>query len=178
MHVYTSNIKIIHFFNNRHVLYYNKKYHLNHTLSPGRPTSCKTASNERIREILSWPEAHQWHPRGGTPAAWNLVKDRLSPWFLGSRAAMSIGRLPWVPETRNWQQKHLKMDGWKTTFLLGRLIIRGELLVLGRAGFKLLGPFFPLDLKGHFFLQLLRVWCVISFWGNVLVAGTQHMLKP
>ena len=28
--------------------------------------------------------------------------------------------------------KHLKMDGWKTTFLLGRPIFRGELLVLGR----------------------------------------------
>ena len=58
------------------------------------------------------------------------------------------------------------MDGWKTFFLLGRLIIRGELLVLGRVGFKLLDPFFLLDLKGHFFFAAFRVRCVISFWGE------------
>ena len=33
------------------------------------------------------------------------------------------------PETNS---SHLKMDGWKTTFLLARSIFRGKLLVLGR----------------------------------------------
>ena len=31
----------------------------------------------------------------------------------------------------------LQMDGWNTTFLLGRPIFRGELLVSGRVGFPL-----------------------------------------
>jgi len=33
------------------------------------------------------------------------------------------------PET---DSSHPKMDGWKMNFLLGRLIFRGKLLVLGR----------------------------------------------
>ena len=33
-----------------------------------------------------------------------------------------------LPETNS---SHLKMDGWKTSFLLGWPIFRGELLVLG-----------------------------------------------
>ena len=34
-----------------------------------------------------------------------------------------------LPDTDN---SHLKMDGWKMNFLLGRPIFRGKLLVLGR----------------------------------------------
>ena len=40
-----------------------------------------------------------------------------------------IGRFFSLPETNS---SHLKMDGWNTTFLLGRPIFRGELLVSGR----------------------------------------------
>ncbi len=38
----------------------------------------------------------------------------------------------WLIHSLKSNSSHLKMDGWNTTFLLGRPIFRGELLVLGR----------------------------------------------
>jgi len=54
-------------------------------------------------------------------------------------ATDTLSKIPWLdadtkmkvplPETNG---SHLKIDGWNTTFLLGRPIFRGELLVSGR----------------------------------------------
>ena len=56
----------------------------------------------------------------------------LGNFVLGNMAGFEIidfrNRLKTLPETNS---SHLKMDGWNTTFLLGRPIFRGELLVSG-----------------------------------------------
>ena len=49
--------------------------------------------------------------------------------LLGERVYCPVELL--YPET-NSEWKHLRMDGWKMSFLLGKPSFRGELLVLGR----------------------------------------------
>ena len=54
-------------------------------------------------------------------------------WRGHSRCAAVEGNIieDTLPETNS---SHLKMDGWNTTFLLGRPTFRGKMLVLGMVG--------------------------------------------
>ena len=78
----------------------------------------------------SWPSSwpHFW-PVKWAFVGWNLLKE--------SRKGPKFNQLT-LPETNS---SPLKIDGWKTTFLLGKPIFRGELLVLGSVT-KFL-PMFP-----------------------------------
>ncbi len=51
-----------------------------------------------------------------------------------------------LPETN---KSHLKMDGWNTSFLLGRPMFRGELLVLGRVHLPAYSIELLIDKKAH-----------------------------
>ena len=71
--------------------------------------------------------------------------------FFGGRKSNKVDANVWdtLPQTNS---SPLKMDGWNTTFLLGRPIFRGEPLVSGRVIFQ----GFPLKIGALFGLLILH----------------------
>ena len=91
----------------------------------------------RLPELTSDPPCSAWLGRQPN------YKNNTGPWGEAPRMTKSPklgerwkrpGLCIKVPFPEKKTFSHLKMDGWKTTFLLGRPIFRGELLGLGDVG--------------------------------------------